>query len=50
MKTKKYYIAPASEVVDIEVQLMIQGVSTGEPNNDAPGWSDNEIDDGVDPD
>ena len=49
MNAKKQYMSPATEVVDMEVHLMI-GVSTGEPNNDAPGWSDNEIGDDVDPD
>lgn len=48
MNAKKQYMSPATEVVDMEVHLMI-GVSTGEPNNDAPGWSDDEIDNG-DPD
>lgn len=46
MNTKKQYIAPATEVLDIEVQLMIQGVSGGESmsGDKAVTWSDNDTD------
>ena len=42
MKTKNNYIAPATEVVDMEVHLMI-GVSMGGDSNttSAPTWDDN---------
>lgn len=46
MNTKKQYMVPATEVLDIEVQLMIQAVSMGGDSNtpSAPTWSNDDGD------
>ena len=46
MNMKKQYIAPATEVLDMEVQLMIQGVSGGESmsGDNAVTWSEDNND------
>ena len=43
MNTKKQYMSPATEVVDMEVHLMI-GVSMGDDPNtpSGPTWDDND--------